>query len=60
MHSPIPMYPGTTPDYTETTQIPLGPLPYGSTGKELGHTRRHDERPPQLSSSSTHISYIND
>jgi hypothetical protein len=46
--------------YTETIQILLGPQPYGLTGKELGHTRGHDEPPPQLSSNSTYINYMND
>jgi hypothetical protein len=45
--------------YVENTQVPPGPRPYGSTGKELGHTRRHDEPPPQLSSNFTHIDYMN-
>jgi hypothetical protein len=45
--------------YVETTQVSPGPQPYGSTDKGLGHTRRHDEPPPQLSSNSTHINYMN-
>ena len=36
MYSPVPMYPGTLLDYTETTQILLGPWPYGSMVKDLG------------------------
>jgi hypothetical protein len=60
MYSPVSPYPSILLAYTETTQVPLGPQPYGSTGKELGHTRRHDEPPPQLSSNSTHTSYMND
>jgi hypothetical protein len=52
MYSPVFPYPSTMLAYTETTQIPLGPRPYRSIGKELGHTRRHDEPPPQLSSNS--------
>ena len=58
MYSPISPYPSTMLAYIETTQIPPGPWPYGSTGKELRHTRRHNELPSQLSSNSTHITYI--
>jgi hypothetical protein len=46
--------------YRETTQVPPGPRPYESTGKGLGHTRRHDELPPQLRSNSYHIYDMND
>jgi hypothetical protein len=60
MYSPIPPYPSTMLAYIETTQIPRGPRPYESTGNGLGHTRRHDEPPSQLSSNSTHTSYMND
>jgi hypothetical protein len=35
-YSPVPSYPSTMLAYIETTQIPLGPLPYGSIGKGLG------------------------
>jgi hypothetical protein len=38
MHSPVSPYPSTMLAYIETTQIPLGPWPYGLTGKELEHT----------------------
>jgi hypothetical protein len=38
---------GTSPTYIVTTQIPLGPRPYRSTGKGLERTRKHDEPPPQ-------------
>jgi hypothetical protein len=38
MQSPVSPYPSTTLAYTETTQIPPSPRPYGSTSKELGHT----------------------
>jgi hypothetical protein len=54
MHSPATIYPGTSPAYIMTTQVPLGPRPYGSIGKRLGHTRKHDEPPPQHINSSTH------
>jgi len=57
MHSPISPYPSTTLAYIETTQIPLSPWPYGSIGKELGHTWRHDEPPSQLSSNSDYMLY---
>ena len=59
MHSPTPIYPGTSPTYIETTQIPLGPRPYRSTGKGLGHTRKHDEQPPQHNSKSIHEHNMN-
>ena len=50
---------GTMPVYKETTHIPLGLRPYGSTS--IGHeqTQRNDEPPPQLSSTSTHTSHMN-
>jgi hypothetical protein len=47
MHSPAPIYPDISPAYIVTTQIPRGPRPYGSIGKELGHTWKYDEPPPQ-------------
>jgi hypothetical protein len=59
-YSPDPPYLSNMLACIETTQIPLGPQPYGSIGKGLGHTRRHDEPPPQLRSNSIHISYMND
>ena len=34
-HSKVPVYPSTTPVYKETTRIPLGLRPYGSTS--IGH-----------------------
>jgi hypothetical protein len=39
---------------------PPGPWPYGSTGKGLGCTRKHDEPPPQHKSKSIHEHNIND
>jgi hypothetical protein len=60
MYSPVPPHPSTMLVHIETNQVPLGPRPYGSTGKGLGYTQRHDEPSPQLSSNSTHISYKND
>ena len=45
--------------YKETTHIPLVLRPYGSTSIGHGQTRRKDEPPPQLSSNSNHISYMN-
>jgi hypothetical protein len=54
MHSPATIYPGTSSAYIMTTQFPLGPQPYGSTGKRLGRTQKHDEPPPQHTNSSTH------
>jgi hypothetical protein len=50
-----PIYPSTTPVYKETTHIPLGLQPYGSTSIGHGQTRRHDEPPPQLNSNPYHI-----
>jgi hypothetical protein len=38
----VPVYPSTTPVYKETTHVPLGLWPYGSTSIGHGHTRRHD------------------
>jgi hypothetical protein len=60
MHSPTPIYLGTSPTYIVTTQIRLGPRPYGSTGKGLGCTRKHDEPPPQHKSISIHEHGMND
>jgi hypothetical protein len=60
MYSPVPIYPGTMPAYRETTQIPPGPRPYGSTGKRLGRTRKHDEPPPQHKSKPNHEHGMND
>jgi hypothetical protein len=54
MHPPATIYPGTSPAYVMTTQIPPGLRPYGSTGKRLGRTQRHDEPPPPHTNSSTH------
>jgi hypothetical protein len=50
MQSPAPIYPGTSPVYIVTTQVPCSPQPYGSMGKELGRIWRHDEPSPVLSS----------
>jgi hypothetical protein len=36
MHSPIPMYLGSTPDYTETTQVPRNFDPTDWQVKDLG------------------------
>ena len=60
MHSPNSIYPSTMLAYRETTRVPPGPRLYGSTGKGLGHTRRHDEPPPQLISISYHMHDMND
>jgi hypothetical protein len=60
MHSPAPIYLGTSPTYIGTTQIPPGPRPYGSTGKGLGRTRKDDEPPPQHKSKSIHEHSMND
>jgi hypothetical protein len=46
--------------FTQKLPSPLGLRPYGSTSKRLGHTRRHDELSPQLSSISIHIRCMND
>jgi hypothetical protein len=37
------MHLGTTPVYKETTHIPLGLRPYGSTSIGHGQTQRNDE-----------------
>jgi hypothetical protein len=60
MHPPVPIYSGTSPAYIETTQVPLGHRPYGSTSKGLGRTRKHDEPPPQHKSKSIHEHGMND
>jgi hypothetical protein len=60
MHSPASIYLGTSPAYIGTTQIPLGPRPYGSTGKGPGRTRKHDEPPSQRKSKSIHEHNMND
>jgi hypothetical protein len=60
MHSPAHIYLGTLPAYIETTQAPPGPRPYGSTGKGLGCTQKHDEPPPQHKSKSIHEHGMND
>jgi hypothetical protein len=50
-HLKVPIYLSTTPMYKETTRIPLGLWPYGSTSIWHGQTRRNDMfLPPQLSS----------
>jgi hypothetical protein len=49
-----PLYPATSPAYIETTQVLSSPRPYGSIGKGLGRTRKHDEPPPQHKSKSIH------
>jgi len=42
----VPVHPSTTPMYKETTHIPLGLRPYGSTSIEHGQTQRNGEPPP--------------
>jgi hypothetical protein len=59
MYSPTPIYLGTSPAYIGTTETPWGPRPYGSTGKGFGHTRKHDEPPPQHKSKSIHEHTMN-
>ena len=59
MHSPALIYLGTSTTYIATTQVPLGARPYGSIGKGLGCTRKHDEPPPQHKSKSIHEHNMN-
>jgi hypothetical protein len=40
--------------------MPLGSRPYGSTGKGLGYTQKHDEPPNQHKSKSIHEHGMND
>jgi len=60
MHPPGPLYPSTMLTYNGPTQVPPGPRPYGSTGKRLGHTRRHDETPYLDNSILIHLHSMND
>jgi hypothetical protein len=60
MHSSAPTYPGTSPTYIGTTQIPSSLRPYGLIGKGLRRTRKYDEPPPQHKSKSVHVHGMND
>jgi hypothetical protein len=60
MQSPATIYLGTSLAYRVTTHIPCCPRPYGSTGKGLGPTQRHDEPPLVLGSKPQQTYGMND
>ena len=56
----VPVHPSTMPVYKETTHIPLGLRPYGSTSKNIGKPKGMMNRHPNPSSTSTHTNHMND
>ena len=54
------VYPSTMPMYKETTHIPLGLRPYGSTSKNMGKPEGMTNHHPDPSSTSTHTNHMND